>query len=364
MTHSNLHVLHLVPSLEVGGMERLVCDMANERTQGTTSIVCLKIIGTLGKNIQSNINITALNIPNNILIALFKVCKEIWRQKPDVIHCHNLQAHFFGSLAAQICNIPKVVLTKHGTYIAKQGISTFVNKITLKKSQIVSVSVEIKSKMQCWIKDCKYPIEYIPNSISLKTYDLINAKQKSREMLGWSQNNYYIGIIARLSKPKDHALLIKAFNSVSLLHKNIKLVIVGDGPLKKKINSLIIEKKLTTQVEMLGERNDIPDILSALDLFVLTSSSEGIPMTLLEAMAARLPAICTNVGGISHVIQDNISGYLVEDGDQEGLQIAIEKVINNKADGVSKGIIGREIIEQNFSIQTMLQLYEKAYSRP
>tara|TARA_R110001583_G_scaffold22536_1_gene84483 strand:- start:3592 stop:4692 length:1101 start_codon:yes stop_codon:yes gene_type:complete len=355
------YVVHLIPSLEVGGMERLVSDLAIGRSKGKTSILCLNKLGSLGKQIEKDVAIEVLGIPANLFMATWTVYKTLKNLKPDIIHCHNLQAHFFGSICAKVMPNSKVVLTKHGQHIPVTGFAAKINKFTLRKSKIIGVSADITQIMQQWITKNHYSIEYIANGISLAPYRALKSKTDAKKNLGISESTFCIGIVARLSPPKDHLILIDA---VAILAKNfpdIKLVIAGDGPLREDISAYIATKNYGHIVTMLGERKDIANILNALDVFALTSSSEGIPMTILEAMAASLPVIATNVGGIPQVVLDKKTGFLVENKNQNSLVETIIQLIVQPQLRQKLGQKGYLFLKQNYAIKHVVDKYENTY---
>ena len=358
---SNTYVVHLIPSLEVGGMERLVSDLAIGRTAGKTSIVCLNKLGALGEQIDKDVSIEVLNIPQNLILATIVVFKTLKVLKPDIIHCHNLQAHFFGGLCAMLLPKTHVVLTKHGQHIPTSSITAAVNKFTLQKSKIIGVSADITQIMQKWITKNLKPIEYIANGISLTPYKHLTSKEVAKKALGIKPSNFCVGIVARLAKPKDHLLLINAIAFLSKAYPDIQLIIVGGGPLKSKIERYIALHHCEDTVTMLGERNDIANILNALDVFTLTSSSEGIPMTILEAMAASLPVIATDIGGIPQVVINSKTGILVKDKDKAALVNAIKLLREAPELRQELGKAGHLFLKNNYSIKQVVAKYENAY---
>lgn len=360
-SNSSPYVVHLIPSLEVGGMERLVSDLAIGRTSGKTSILCLNKLGALGEQIEKEVSIDVLNIPQNLILATLKVYKALRMLKPDVIHCHNLQAHFFGGICAMLLPKTRVLITKHGQHIPSSGFTSKINKLTLQKSKIIGVSADITKLMQQWITKNHHPIEYIANGISLAPYQNPKQKEDAKKALGIEQNAFCIGIVARLAEPKDHLLLIDAIASLSQACPDIKLVIAGDGPLRNKIATYINEHQYQHTVLMLGERKDIANILNALDVFSLTSSSEGIPMTILEAMAASLPVIATDVGGIPQVVINKETGFLVKDKDKHGLIKAIKQLFEQPKLRQEFGQKGYLFLKDNYSITQVVAKYESAY---
>jgi glycosyltransferase involved in cell wall biosynthesis len=359
---NNLKVLHLIPSLAVGGMERLVCDLVTARDKTTTSIVCLNTLGLLGEQISHQVDVKVLHLSGNILNGIVNVYKELKKQKPQIVHCHNLQAHFYGSICAKLLGNMKVVLTKHGQHIPQTGLTTKINRITLKSSKTIGVSADITKLMNGWIYDGRYTAEYIANGAPLRSEKTLNDEKITKHSLGIQDDCICLGIVARLSKPKDHTVLVKSIKELSHSYPNIHLLIIGDGPLKSDIAALIDNLNASTQITLLGERQDIPDILHLLDIFVLTSSSEGIPMTILEAMAARLPVVATNIGGIPQVVIDGETGFLVADKQQKELSEALARLIDDPNLRARFGGNGRTLLEKNYSIKQTMEKYEVIYT--
>ncbi|MGB1262273.1 MAG: glycosyltransferase [Cognaticolwellia sp.] len=355
------YVVHLIPSLEVGGMERLVSDLAIARTSGKTSILCLHTLGALGEKIVPNVAIDVLNIPKNLLFASYVVFKALKKLSPDIIHCHNLQAHFFGSICALLLPNTHVVLTKHGQHIPRSGFTAKINELTLRNSKIIGVSADITQIMQKWIINNTRPIEYIANGISLAPYQNMTLKSAAKQQFGLKESSFCVGMVARLSHPKDHLILIKAIAVLAQTYPDIKLLIAGDGPLKDKIDAYIMENHFENIVIMLGERQDIANILNALDVFALTSSSEGIPMTILEAMAAHLPVVASNVGGIPQVVINGKTGMVINDKDTSGLVEAIRLLIEQPQLREKLGETGYKFLDSHYSINQVAAQYEKAY---
>ena len=359
---SNLKVLHLIPSLAVGGMERLVCDLVTARDKTTTSIVCLNTLGLLGEQISHQVDVKVLHLSGGIFSGIVNVYKELKKQKPQVVHCHNLQAHFYGSICAKLLGNMKVVLTKHGQHIPKTGLAAKINRITLKSSKTIGVSADITKLMNGWIYDGRYTAEYIANGAPLRSKKILNDEKITKHSLGLQDDYVCLGIVARLSKPKDHAILVKSIKALSRNYPNIHLLIIGDGPLKGDIEALIENLDASAQITLLGERQDIPDILNILDIFVLTSSSEGIPMTILEAMAAKLPVVATNVGGIPQIVIDGKTGFLVTNKQQKELSDALERLIVDPNLRAKFGRNGRTLLEKNYSIKQTMEKYEVIYT--
>jgi glycosyltransferase involved in cell wall biosynthesis len=163
--------------------------------------------------------------------------------------------------------------------------------------------------------------------------------------------------VARLAPEKDIGTLIRAFQILVPKFSDVELVVVGDGVERKKLEALA----LGANVRFLGSRDDIPELMRSFDVFVLASLTEGISLTLLEAMAASKPIVATNVGGNPEVVVDGVTGFLVPSQDPQAMADKILLLLNDPQLAQRMGIAGRRRVEQNFSLERMTDEYEKVY---
>jgi glycosyltransferase involved in cell wall biosynthesis len=169
-----------------------------------------------------------------------------------------------------------------------------------------------------------------------------------------------VGIVARLSQEKGHKVLINAFKQVSQ-KLNAKLLIIGDGPLKETLMQQVQDLQIQDRVLFLGFRKDIPQLLAMIDLFVLSSFTEGISLTLLEAMASGKPVVATMVGGNPEVVVNRKTGYLVPAGDATSMAEMMISLLGDHQKRQEMGIAGRERVIEYFSMENMNAGYTKLY---
>jgi glycosyltransferase involved in cell wall biosynthesis len=181
------------------------------------------------------------------------------------------------------------------------------------------------------------------------------------EELDISPDAKIIGIVARLDSIKNHRCLIKAMKKVAARFPDALLLVIGDGPLRTELEELVSFVRLNNNIKFLGTRNDIPRLLSVLDIFVLCSLSEGLPLTILEAMAAGKPIVATDVGGIPEIIKDGIDGIIIPSDDSDRLAEAISELLRDKRKRHEMGAKARMKFEEKFTIQTMVKSYEELY---
>jgi sugar transferase (PEP-CTERM/EpsH1 system associated) len=228
-------------------------------------------------------------------------------------------------------------------------------------SRCVYEYICVSKDMEQWLKNkvrvCKQ-VTQIYNGVDIQRFAPKRTNNKLRVSLGLADNEVVVGIVARLDPIKNHPLLLRAFDNIKKDYQNTRLLVIGDGPDKKRLESLA-----GGNVLFLGNRADIPEILRILDIFVLPSLNEGISNTILEAMATGIPVIASNVGGNSELVKNGVTGMLVESGSLEGLISALRVYLDNKHLRSSNGEMARVHIKNNFSIQAMVDAYEKVYKR-
>jgi glycosyltransferase involved in cell wall biosynthesis len=358
---SKPRVIHLVESLEIGGAEKLVCDLVSGRGADRTSVICLELIGALGDQLRAEgFHVDLAGLEPRWSTAL-RVRRLLQRDRPDILHCHNFTAHFFGALAARSLGIP-VLMTKHGAGAPTNKGTGWLNGWLARSTQVVAVSPEAVQVMKPWERPDQ-PILYIPNGISLHPYENPPSREEARERLGWPRDAFMVGIIARVTPIKGHVRLLEAFSRILPRVPGAILVIAGDGPARPDVERRIAELGVQQSVYFLGERHDIPLILAALNVFCLPSETEGMPITLLEAMAAARPVVVSNVGAIPHVVEDGVSGVLVSPFDSAGIERALLSLADDPERAARMAEAGRQRVFQDYDAETALKNYEAVYER-
>ena len=206
----------------------------------------------------------------------------------------------------------------------------------------------------------KSGITTIPNGV--ETDQPLNIDIPSlRKQFGFDADALIIGIVARLEWRKDHRTLIHAFSRVVRKVPKARLLVVGDGVLKDELEKLCRDLGIESAIHFAGARADVPAILQAIDIFTLSSLHEGLPIALLEAMAAGRAVVCTKVGEIPRVIIHERTGLLVPPGEIDSLAASLIHLAKNKEDRLRLGKNGREVIIDNYSMGYMIKEYEKIY---
>ncbi|MEM4402525.1 MAG: glycosyltransferase, partial [Candidatus Caldarchaeum sp.] len=199
----------------------------------------------------------------------------------------------------------------------------------------------------------------IPNGLEPEPFRAPTERRALRVQLGASDAVGIVTMVGRLAPPKDFETLITAWEGLKA--PGWQLWIVGEGPLRLRLEELVHAKGLDERIKFLGERRDVPDILKASDIFVLTSRWEGMPLTLIEAMLAGLPVIATRVGGVPELVEDGVTGLLVPPKDALTLRSALERLLSSAETRQRMGEAGRHRALEHFTVEQMINRVRVLY---
>ncbi|MGA2909817.1 MAG: glycosyltransferase [Terracidiphilus sp.] len=368
-----MRIVQLVNNLDMGGLERLAIDFARcQLADGhQASIYCLTHPGKLAPEAEAN-GICVRSFGKGAgpqLGTIRKLAKQLREDRPDVLHTHNHLVHHYGVLAARLAGVPVIVNTRHraehrlihgpgGLQISDEPAdkkSDWIFRATMPWTDAVVMISE--ATRQFLVRNCGVP--------EAKTRVILNGAPLERFLSmpahpGSAAPKVRFGIAARLTEAKDHFTLLRAFAIVVTEIPGAELHIAGDGELRSQIDALARELNLTDRVTFHGAVSDTPGFFSELDVFVLSSLTEGLPVALLEAMAAGLPIVSTRAGGVEEAAIDGQNAYLVAPGDSNGLARAMIRMARS-SDMVRMGALGREMAQERFSIQRTWQEYYKLF---
>lgn len=295
------------------------------------------------------------------LKLVLQIRKFIKDHKIDLIHSHGYKSNLFGLLAS--CpNVPRIA-TNHNWLKShwKLRIYCLFDSIWIRFfNRIVAVSDGIFKEMIKY-RISKPKITIIDNGIDLDRFNNLPCSGILKKEFHFSGSLKIIGTVGALGEEKGHEFLLKAGKKILKNHNNLKFLIVGEGPLKKDLKRMIHAFGLEDNVILTGYRNDIPNILSLIDIFVLPSVKEGLPMVLLEAMASKKPVIATRVGAIPKVVRHNETGLLIEPGNVEDLRRKLSILIDDPVKAEQLGQTGYRRVKENFSSDLMTDQYISLY---
>ena len=307
--------------------------------------------------------------PVKDILTLFFLYRFIRNNNIDIVHTHSSKAGILGRLAAKAAGVKNIIHTVHGWSFHgyQSGIAyyfyLFLEKLCASfSSQIIVVSQWDKRQASQHSVGRQDKLKLIRYNINLEEFRNKAGAIRVKEEFGLSGADLVVGMVACFKAQKAPLDFIKLAAAVANDFPNAKFILVGDGVLRKKVCALINKLNLKRKIILTGWRNDIASILSCLDVFVLTSLWEGLPIAVLEAMAAGVPVIATDTGGISEVVLSGKTGYLVKPHDIQALQERLKELLTNPylRNELSKSA-GLSLESDEYSLDNMLQNTTQLY---
>jgi len=348
-----LRVCHVSLSLKTGGLERILADLArhHHRDACQPEFLAIRDVGRFADEIRQEGGIVHQLKPANRWGQIAQMRRLFRAQRYDVVHTHNTYPHLYASIAARLAGVPVVVNTRHGQRAGHGWKSrTQFRWASHLVDRIITVSDDAATL--CIESDRIVPrkVQRIWNGIDLSDFAFSGPIQEPVAIC-----------VARLSAEKDFPTLLKAIPQVVMQVPDFCLKIVGDGPERHGMEALIAELGIGANVELLGERTDVPQLLRAAGFFVSSSLTEGISLTLLEAMAVGLPVVATAVGGNPEIVLPQKTGYLVPSQEPASLAAAMITMCRQQANWITMAQAGRQRVAQYFDVRRMASDYEQLY---
>jgi glycosyltransferase involved in cell wall biosynthesis len=361
-------VMQFLVSLAPGGAESLALTILEKA--GVQGSVCglVRGSGALIPAIETQglaWHVLAPNSPRRFRIwgALAGVLR---RERVDVAH---VQAGYLLSfvLPAALLAGARVVYTEHAKHSLQQQpmLRRMVRLCAPFLHAVTCVSENLKSFMVERVGISARRIQVIPNGVDLARFTHVGQGAETRGLLpeSWRGPEVTVfGNVARFSEAKDHPGLLRAFDAVRRRHPGARLLLVGDGETRRDIESLIGELGLDEVVRLTGMRHDVPALLGLMDVFVLSSMREGMPISVLEAMAAGLPVLTTDVGGIGEVVQGGVTARIVAPLDIPALAEGLAWMIENSAARADMAARGKAFVHEHYGHQRMVERYLSLYA--
>jgi glycosyltransferase involved in cell wall biosynthesis len=381
MNHDSMpiHVLHLIQHLEVGGAERLVAELVPSLdSRKIRSLVCVyQSVGAFGEELRKAgypvvflrkylvtphlpKALRPLFLPFESLCFVLRLGHLMRKHRIHLVHSHLFSANLWGRLGALLAGCPATVITEHTTREWEISLKKKLFNFLLRPftDRVVSVSEAVARTVRPYHQLAPEKMVIIPNG--MRWVDSPAAKG-TPSASGLPGRRPRIGSVAFLSLVKRHDLLLKALR---ICHERIPALtccIAGDGPERKRLEALSESLGLSGSVFFLGERHDVSHLLPHFDLLVSASDHEGLPMNLLESMAAGIPVVATDVGGTREVVKHRITGFLVEAGDANSLAEGICTVLENPS--LAKKMVenARQLVRTRYSMADVAKRWESLY---
>ncbi len=359
-------VAHVTFDMRIGGAEQVIANLIeNTNHKYILSIICLEQpTGPFGRNlIEKGYQIISFNRKPGFDFSLVRHIRNyIIDNNIDILHCHQYTPYVYGLFASAFTST-KIIFTEHGRfYPDKKKIKRvlFNPVLSLLTDSVTAISSATRDALVEYENFSRKKIMVVYNGIDDAMYTT-PSDTNVRQSLGIKPEDFVLGTVARLDPIKNHKMMIKSLGIVRKSYPNTFLVLVGDGQERKNLESFVSSLGLSSHVIFTGFKEDIHNYLKAIDIFLLTSFSEGTAMTLLEAMASSLPCIATNVGGNPEIVRNGETGFIVPNDDCKLLTDKICLLLQDEDLLNKMGNAGRRRFKEKFSVEQMVSAYEKVY---
>ncbi len=369
---NKITILHLVSSSAFLGAERVVCELASS----ADSKYAVKI-GLLGspksvfESFKKILEVTSVELiyiacDGKISLTSIKtIINTIKSNDVNILHSHGYKSDCYAYLSCLFSSMSiKLIATNHTWKLRNfsDQLYKYIDKTILKAfDAIAAVSEEVKEEMvRLGITGNRITIIY--NGISLDGYD-ISDRSSVRRGMGIAEHELVVGCVASLTTEKAHGDLLRAFAFLYAKIPHARLVLIGDGPERSQLSVLSESLGISNRVIFTGQRSDVKSLYAVFDFFALVSYAEGLPMAMLESMAASLPVVVSSVGAIPQVITHMKNGILVTPGSVSEICSAFVTLANDLDLRKTLGRNARKQVMANYSVERMAKDYEELYDK-
>ncbi len=357
-----LKTTFLLTSMPVGGAETLLVNLMKrfDKEWIEPSVICLKEKGPLGEEIAREFPLADSVIRGKFDVAVVaRLRSQFKKWKTDAIVTVGAgDKMFWGRIAARVAGVPVICSALHST-----GWPDGVGKLNRMLTSITDAFIGVaKSHGEYLVANERFPKEkvfVIPNGIDTNRF-VPNQESRAdvRRELGIGGNQPIVGIVAALRPEKNHGLFVELARRFATSTLSPHFLIVGDGPERSLIEKLVSQFGLSKQVTLVGSRSDTPRLLSAMDLFLLTSHNEASPVSILEALSCQVPVVASRVGSVSETVLDAWNGFTATAGDADDFEQKINSILSSDELAKSLGENGRTFVVQNASLDKMVYDYQ------
>lgn len=326
------------------------------------SVVCLERPGELAGGVErAGARVYCVNKRPGLRLGTVGQLRKLFEDiRPDVVHTHQIGALFYAGPAARRAGVPVVVHTEHGKHYDNAPLRRrLMARWAARYAQrYFCVSADIAAAVLSRRIAPAWKIEVVANGIDTARYAQSSDASALRETLGIPLEAPVVGTVGRLAEVKRQDVLLRAF---ARLHGACHLVIVGDGPMRPALQRLATELEISERVHFAGYQETPERFFHVMDVFALTSRSEGMPLAVLEAWAAGVPVVASRVGGLPELIEEGVNGLMFEAGDDPTLAIHLEHLLLDLEQARALGAAGRQTVRSQFDVSVMAQRYQERY---
>jgi glycosyltransferase involved in cell wall biosynthesis len=365
---SKLSIAHVLSSFGMGGQERVALDLAKLQREAGHRVLAVSLAplpegptGQAFRDVGVETHTITKHGPSFDPSLAVRLAKYLSGHRTDIVHTHNPHALIYGAPAAALARAA-CVHSKHGINPDTERRMWLRRAASRMADAYVAVTPSL-ARVALSNNECDPAhLHVINNGIDTRKFAPDpDARLRARAELGIPDDAWVVGTVGRLAPEKNQGLLIDAM--APMLERRRHLVLVGDGPERADLERRAAGTWRPEFIHFTGARNDTPALMAAFDAFALTSSSEGLPLVLLEAMATRLPVVATAVGGVPDLVQDGVTGYLVDAGDWVGFTKKLIWLSTHAPEALVAASVARRAVLDKHSVEHMARDYENLYRR-
>lgn len=364
-----MRIVHFVENLERGGLERVVIELVRAQREAGDEcrVLCLFQPGLLAGELAAlGVPVDACRKRAGADLGALRRARRWLREWPGaVLHTHNAAAHYHAVLAAAGLDLAAVVNTRHGMGAPDpRSRKERLYRLAVRRTDaVVAVCEAARRHFAAQGVRPRGALVTVLNGIRSEGIQPASAPARAAlaAALGLPEGTRLVGTVGRLNPVKDQAGLIRAFRLLQRERPDTALVLVGDGPVRGELEALAAAEGVAARVRFLGDRGDVAALLPGLDVFTLPSLSEGYSVALLEACAAALPIVATDVGGNAEIVAEGGNGCLVPARDPAALAAALAALLRDPVRAEAMGRAGRERVLRENAFRTMAERYARVY---
>lgn len=369
MTQTNatgkIKVEHVVKSFRVGGLEKIIKYLVlNSGGRFLPGVTILQRGGPFSEEVsRKGHRVTVFNAYErkiSVIRLVMEMVSAFRTVRPDIVHCHDTESWIYGTIAARLSGVKKVVFTKHGhmenfsrILVAECRLASWFTRT------IAAVSPQVKDELVYRLGISPAKIEIVYNGIDNKTFHHPADKGQAKEHLGLPADSFVAGSVTRFFQVKNIEMQVNMIERLKDMIPGFHYLMVAPmTPAGERIKQDAKKRGLENHVHFLGYRSDVPEILQAMDVFVLTSFSEGTSVALLEAMASGCVPVVSSTGGTPNLIENGKNGFLIDVNNIDELCDKVYYCYNNKIQHIIDNAIASS---SKYSIDSMIDNYNKLY---
>lgn len=357
-----LRVMFVTSCMDVGGAEVLLAALVRkmDRSRILPELCCLKHPGPLGEELVAEIPVYSRLLKHKFDVSVRNRLARLMQDRNiDAVVTVGTGGDkmFWGRLAARKAKVPVILSALHSTGLPDRV--EWPNRLLTSQTDGFIAVAELHAKYITDHEGCPADrVHVIPNGVDVDRFHRRPESPELRRSIGVPPDSPLVGIVANLRPEKNHELFLDVASHVRQENPDAHFLIVGDGLRRPELESLASQLELQDRVHFLGARTDTPELMSLLDVFLLTSQMEANPVTILEAMASETPVVATRVGSIPETIVDGTTGFLADAGDAVGLSKHVHRLLQDSDLAERTGWLARQRVQSNYSIDRMVDGYE------